>query len=456
MELQKNIFKNASAGIFNKVSNSLIRFLQVPLLIHFLGVEDFGRWTVLYTIPAWLTFTNFGFGSVGANEMSIYVSQGKIKDAQQVFSTIFVLIFGIFIIGLVLCILIIPIINWEDFLKSDLIRHNEFSNGVLWLCLSVFVSFFNEAFLGIYRAAHKAHLAILLSSILPWLNLLGFYISLNFSRHFDFLAFSLFLSNLIFVIFYGSLGIRIMPHVSFAFSCIDISKLKYLYRKGIAFQAFPLGNALVIQGNVLIIQFLLGPVFVAMYSTAKTLVNTVKQFIDIINQASWPELSHLIGARDFKQSALIHRNGLALSIIISVLGFIFLSVFGEFIYKIWVGKSILLPYHLLLIFLLAIPFNALWFTSSVVHLASNNHSGLAARYIIAAIFSSLACFVLTYFFKLEGAAISVILMDILLIPYVIRHSLLITDDNWDDFVKGTFQLIFKMPTLMLKRLSTIS
>src|SRR5665647_450785 len=87
MSVKKNIFKNASAQIISKASSSVIRLLQVPLLIHFLGVEDFGRWTVLYTIPSWLAFTNLGFGSVGANQMSMFVANGDLQNARKVFST---------------------------------------------------------------------------------------------------------------------------------------------------------------------------------------------------------------------------------------------------------------------------------------------------------------------------------------------------------------------------------
>jgi O-antigen/teichoic acid export membrane protein len=452
MDVKQNILKNASALIFSKASNSIIGLLNVPLLIHFLGVEDFGRWTVLYTIPSWLAFTNLGFGSAGANQMSMFVSNGDLQNARKVFSTTLAIITLITVLGSAISILVAPFINWEVFLKADKTRHIELYLSVIWMCLTVYISFLYEAFGGIFRAAHKAHLGALLSSSLPWLNLLAIFIALKISVRFDFIALSLLLSNIVFLFIYVSLCINALPALSFSIKLIRPLEFNYLFRKGFAFQAFPLGNALTIQGNIIIIQLLLGPVAVALFGTVKTLVNIIRQIIEIISQSTWPELSHIIGANDLKQAASINRIGVALSITLSISGFLVLSLLGVPIYSFWVGKSLSLPFHLLVLFLIPIPFFALWKTSSVVLMACNKHEGLAIRYIVAALMSSIACLILTYIFGIEGSAISIIIMDLLLIPYVIKASLRITDDTWINFVSGTLNFIKGTPGLLFGKL----
>jgi len=324
---------------------------------------------------------------------------------------------------------------------------------VMWMWITVVISFLYEAFGGIYRADHKAHLGVLLASSLPWLNLLAMYISLKYSTRFDFIALAILFSNIIFFFIYAGLSIKILPTLSFSFQLIQPTDFKYLFRKGFAFQAFPVGNALTIQGSIIIVQLILGPAAVALYGTAKTLVNTIKQVIDIISQSTWPELSHLIGSNDLKQAAAIHRMGVALAIVLSTLGFITIAIFGGAIYSFWVGKSILLPFHLLIIFLLPIPLYAFWITSSVVHLASNKHEGLAIRYIIAAFISTAACFLLTKILGIEGAAISGAIMDIVLIPYVVRYSLIITDDTWKGFLNGCLNTVTHVPSQFYSILS---
>jgi hypothetical protein len=97
----------------------------------------------------------------------------------------------------------------------------------------------------------------------------------------------------------------------------------------------------------------------------------------------------------------------------------------------------------MIVFLLPIPFNALWFTSSVVHMATNQHAGLARRYLGAALLSAISCYFLARFAGLEGAALSSLVMDLLLIPYVLKHSLYLTGDSWHEFIRGRELLTWK-------------
>jgi O-antigen/teichoic acid export membrane protein len=450
LSVKKNILRNAGAGVLSRFSGLIIRLLQVPLLLHFLGVEDFGRWTVLYTIPGWLSFANMGFGSVGANQISMFVANGDYKEARKVFSTTVGVIGCITILGFIISLLAVPHIKWENLLKSSDVRHHEYYMCVLWMCLTVFISFLYEVFWGIFRAARKAHIGVLISSMLPWLNILAISISLKISTRFDFLSLALFISNIIFLLTYFILSSRILPGIYFSFRAIQYNRIGYFIRKGFAFQAFPLGNAFIIQGNIIIVQAILGPAAVALFSTAKTLVNSVKQSLEIISQATWPELTHLLGSSDLENARKVHYNGVALGIISSLAGVIFLTIFGDFIYKIWVGKSLSLPFSLLILFLIPLPFNSLWFTSSVIHLSSNRHEGLAIRYIIAAIVSSITCLALTYGIGIAGAAISTAVMDLILIPYVVNYSIFLTKDNWGNFLSGILNVMKESPWLLRK------
>jgi hypothetical protein len=111
----------------------------------------------------------------------------------------------------------------------------------------------------------------------------------------------------------------------------------------------------------------------------------------------------------------------------------------------WTGHGLQLPVPLLVCFLLPIPFNALWFTSSVVHAAGNRHEGLAARYLIATSMSLLACAALAYFVGLPGAAVSTLVIDLLLIPYVVNGSLKMTDDSFHAFLPGMLVELKNLP-----------
>ena len=436
LQVKAALFRNALAGGAGKISLILFRIVQVPLLLSALGVEEYGRWLVLASLPTWLTLANLGFGSVAANEMSMAVAALDLPRARSVFSTTLALLAVLSLLGTAIIVLLAPLIPWETMLNVSTARHSEMTAAVLWLGLAVLISFFGDVFYGCFRAARKAHQGVLLNSIRPWADLVAMIAALHYGTRFDHLALALLCSAVIFNGCYYWLSRRSMPELSCSLRLVQPARFHELFKKGIAFQAFPLGNAVLFQGNLLVVQATLGPVAVALFGTARTLIRSVNQAMDLVNQAIWPELSHLLGSGDLSRAARLHRLAVVISVTTAILSVVGLAVFGQTLYGWWTGKAIELPQYLLLLFLLPIPFNALWFTSSVVHVACNQHEGLAVRYVAATCLSVAACIFLSSYMGIEGAALSTLVVDLVLIPYVLKRSLLLTGDSWLGFAQG--------------------
>jgi O-antigen/teichoic acid export membrane protein len=436
IELKKALFKNFLASGWGKISTIVLKLVQVPLLLLFLGAEDYGRWLVLYTLPSWLSLANLGFGSVAGNDISIAIGKGEHRTASMIYSTTFQVITYLLVGGLLLLFPLAAFFNWEQFLQLPATRHNEIMGVLIWFTLSTLLSFFGELFQARFRAARKAHIYIYLCSFRPLLELVAMIVVLQFTTRLDFLALAIFCSTIIFIAAAQWLSYRAMPALSYHRADVQKDQLRGLFRKGMAFQAFPLGNALIFQGNILVVQMVLGPVAVAVFGSIRTLVRSINQMLELINQVMWPELSILFGTGELHKAARLHRIGVAVSITIALFFVVLLGLFGERIFYWWTGGSFALSTPLLLLFLLPIPFNSLWFTSSVIHMASNKHEGLAIRYLIAMGLAVAGCYVLSYFFGMNGAAISTVIADIILIPYVFRVSLLLTGDTLERFMQG--------------------
>jgi O-antigen/teichoic acid export membrane protein len=436
MDVKKALIKNSIVGVWAKVSTLLIRIIQVPMLLYFLGVNDYGIWLVISSLPSWLTLANMGFGSVAGNDMAIAVANGEMDNARKILSSTVALIASISFAGILLLVLIAPFITWEHFFDLQASRHTELTVTMILLCSSVFLSFTTDVLSNRFRASRRAHISLLLDSFKPWLELLLMALVLHFTKRYDFMALSLLLSMVVYLVINTWLSGRSLPALSFSFKDIEVSRFKALFKKGMAFQAFPLGNALLFQGNLLIVQYMLGPIAVALFATVRTMVRSINQLVEIVNSSSWPEFSVLIGTNKLIKAARLHRIAVGFSVIAATICVFLLSIFGQTIYTLWTRKAIPLPQHLFVFFLLPIIFNAIWYTSSVVHTSSNKHEGLAIRYLISSILALSTCATLSHFFGVEGAAISTMVGDLLLIPYVIRRSLEITDDTMPAFISG--------------------
>lgn len=424
------------AGTWSRASNILFKLVQVPLLLGFLSAEDYGRWLILYSLPSWLSYASQGFGSVAANEIPIQVAAGEDVAAKRIFSTSFAFMLALTLGGLLLVGLISPWFPWANLLSTSVERHGEMATAAIWLTLSMLLSFLGELFYGRYRAAQKAHTAIFVASFHSWIELIFLIIAFQFTTRFDLLALSVCCATVVYLLSYGWLSYRAFPSIRFRWQEIDKTQFGMLFKKGFAFQAFPLGNALLFQGNLLVVQLLLGPAAVALFGTVRTLVRVLNQALELVSKSIWPEMSYLFGAGDLAGMRSIHRLGVGLCILLSIGGVIGLSLTGGYLYSFWVGDALQLPLFLLVLFLLPVPFNALWLTSSTVLLASNRHEKLATRYLAATAISAVGCIGLTYLLGIGGAAMSTVVADLILIPYVVQQALLHTNDEWGSFTTG--------------------
>lgn len=436
MSLKRNILKNSLASFFGKISVVLIRFLQVPIYILSLGVTDYGHWLVISSLPSWLAVSNLGFGSVAANEISMSVAAGDFKAANRVYSTTVFIISIITLLGTIVVTSVVLFLPNSYFTTSTSSSTSEVKFAIIWLSLSVFISFLAEVFGGRLRAINKAHKSLFLGAIKPWIDFLFFFIVLQVSKRFDYLAFASFVSVVVYTLVIGMYSRGSITNVFFSITNIHRDYINKLFTKGLAFQAFPLGNAIMFQGNILVIQSVLGPVSVVLFSTARTLVRSVNQLMEMVNQIVWPEFTLLFGRQDFESIRKLHRSSVLISVLGSLISIIVLALIGVPLYQLWTGKAVMLSQNLLLLFLLPIPFNALWYTSSVVHAACNKHEALALRYLFSCATSLVSCFFLSKYFSIEGAAISTILADLLLIRFVFNRSIKLTGDTVQNFFLG--------------------
>src|ERR1700722_8622611 len=70
-----------------KISSTAIQLIQVPVFLHFWSVPLYGEWMIVNSIPAYLSFSNAGFGSVAGNEMTMLVARGDRAAALRIFQS---------------------------------------------------------------------------------------------------------------------------------------------------------------------------------------------------------------------------------------------------------------------------------------------------------------------------------------------------------------------------------
>ena len=424
------VARNLMAQVWTRlVSNVGVRLLQVPLLLSALGQDDYGRWLVVSIIPAWLTLLNMGIGTVSGNALVMEVAAGDMSAARKTYADAMSVTLRIIATAIPLLAAFIFIFPGLFFSELSASKRIEATWGILLLCISVLVTFVTDIHATKLRAAGKADVAAFLLGGQLWLELVFILVAIHFSPRLDYLGTANLISTLIYAWATWSLGRSMLPDIRYLPAQSDKSGRLSLLKKGAIYQSFPLGHAIILQGQLLVVHQTMGAASVAVFSTARTLVRLVSQGVEMVNHSVWPELSRLFGAGDLKSAARLHRTSVSTALILSAGGAIFLWFFGAGLYALWTHEILQIDPNLLLPLLITIPLGACWYTSSMVSLSCNEYEGLTKRFLGASLASHLFCWWFSLSFGLPGTALSPLIADAIMIPYVLRQSLRLTGDD---------------------------
>jgi O-antigen/teichoic acid export membrane protein len=206
--------------------------------------------------------------------------------------------------------------------------------------------------------------------------------------------------------------------------------------------SFPLVNALNLQGILVVIGYVMGPVAVVTFNTARTISRSAAQGMNLINNSIWPEMSAAFGVGAMDVARMLHRRACQISLLLCLgitLGVAFL---GDWIWRVWTVGKVPTDPVLLNIMLLQMVVSAFWFTSSVVPLATNQHQRVARAMLTATCMALVLAWLLLHVpsLGLRGAAIALVAGDVFTAFYVLRESLGLLGDNLGGFARSMLDL----------------
>jgi O-antigen/teichoic acid export membrane protein len=441
--LAGRLTRNLSASLLAKASVSIYRVAVIPLLIWFLGAERYGEWLLLSAIPSWLALSSFSLGSVAANAMTLHAAKGEHREARGIYSTTLVALAAFSVSGTLLA----GGILWLAWAGALTLPGQSFDVSgstllaIALLCCSVFVSFFAEPFVARLRAVGQADIGIALGGTMPWIEAACCGVALMVRADFVSLAMATLIARCLYVCVNWWFSRRAHEELRFCWRDVQTSLVAPLLSKGIAYQALPLGHALSNQAMLMVVGAAIGPLAVAVFGTARTMIRLGTQAMELINFAVWPEMSLLLGAGDYMQAAALHRAAAAFTISAGVATALGAALVGPWVFDVWTLHELSVTHGLMAVFGLSMLLQSLWHASLIVQLAANQHEGVAWRYVGGALLAVLLCYPLGRMWGLYGAAGSTLIVDALLIPYSLAKALTITHDTMVEFVGGLLPAI---------------
>jgi len=429
--LWSRLTKGASAQVFSQAVNTIIRLAEVPLFLHFWGAQLYGEWLIIAAIPAYLAMTDLGFAGAAGREMAMRVGAGKREDALVIFQSCALLIACLSVVvafGVSVLAFVAPLEQW---FHMELIGETGARLLLVILSIHVLLNLQNGLLYGVYYCEGQYGLGTLLLALTRLLEFTFLATCIVLGGGPVYAALGFFCGRLLGVFIMRFVLWQRTPWVKYGIRHVSLETTKYLVRPALASTAFPIGNALNIQGMRLIVGVLFGPASVVVFSTLRTLTRVTNQVVNSVNCITEPELSVAFGGKNTHLIRQLYRRSCQISVWGAGLVVIVLALAGDSILRIWTGGRIEMVWSLYSLLLLTVIANALWFTAMRVAYATNRHGSLALAYLF--VYGALA-FSVAYggarIYGINAIGAALLLAEIIMTAYVLPFSLKMVDDNW--------------------------
>ena len=166
---RKRLKNNILSGFSTDLVQIITQIAFAPLMIIFWGVEKFGIWLFLLSIPNILLVFNLNFNGASINEMTMFNSKKNYKKSNEIFqNSIIFTIINIFFFSLLLFFLYF--FKDFDFIILKNIKYDELIIILFFLITSIYFNFINSLFSIGLQSYGKHYITFNVSNITDFLS----------------------------------------------------------------------------------------------------------------------------------------------------------------------------------------------------------------------------------------------------------------------------------------------
>ena len=451
---KRRLFLGFVSNWISKLATTIVQLVQVPVFLHFWSVPLYGEWMIVTAVPSYLNVSNFGFGNVAGNEMSMMTARGDREGALRVFQSCWWLITIICSACIVLLGLALYFTPAAKLLKLHAIDASDTKWIIFYLGCSVLLGQLEALLQSAYRCVGRYPYGSFLKSVfsLAAFALMLVPVCLGGGARVTALVFAS--ANAFFTLLLCFMVRRDLPWIRYGWTHASFAEIRRLTGPAFAFMAFPIGNALNLQGTLMAIGYALGPTAVVIFGTARTVSRVALQLVQMVNNTFWPEMSSAFGTNDVALIRTLHRRACQMGLIIAVLIVTAMMTLGPWFLTHWTGGHVPPSRDLLSILLMVVVAYSLWSTSSTLLAAVNKHQKLAAWYLLGTSVTVVLTYFLAKHFGLLWAAASLLVSEMVMNTYVLPATLKLSHDTFPAFVASMFHFPASLkPQALLKNFS---
>lgn len=424
------MIRRVAAGIgmtaFDKLVVAGTQLALVPILATRWGLELYGQWLLLATLPQFLSMSDLGFATAAGTRMTMAAARGDRAEALRIFQS-----------------------AWRAILASSAVVLATLFAAV-WLLPDVLFAHSPAASVGEARLTLLILIAYGVLAVQGSIVFAGFRAAQQFPVGAFWNAMVLLIENaaLIATVWLGggmaaaacawligrSLGLigqqlllrARVPWLRLGLGHGSWSEARALMKPAGAVMLMPLAQALVLQGTAVMVGLAGGQALVPVFTAARTLSRVGLQLCWIVSTPLMPEFSAAVARRDRPGMATMLLVLLGVSALLVVpygLGFMTL---GAPMIALWTHGAIEAPLGLIVGMGLTIVFGGLWYPVSNLILACDRPAAYTRPYVLLAALNLPLAFLATRLVGVAGAGLAMALLDggmLVVVTRIARRSL---------------------------------
>lgn len=339
--------KNIIVSVLLKGIDSIVYLLLVPVTLGYLNQYEYGIWLTLNSILMWINSFDIGLGNGMRNKLAIAIAKDDRNLGRIYVSTTFYMLIMLMGALIVIGTICEPFIDWYGILgtTSSMVPH---LNKIVYVAFTIFCLNFIFKFIGnVYLAMQLPAVNNLMVVGGHLLSLIIIFILTKTTSGSLFLVAIVYSASplLIYLLAYPITFCRIYPYLKPSVKQFQWTYLKDLFNIGVQFFLLQLSAILLFAFANLLISHMFGPENVTPYNIAYRYFSLVPMAMSLVLAPMWSATTEAYTKGDIawveKTMKSVHKV-----LLIMTFGLILMTATSEFIYNIWVGPEINIPFIL--------------------------------------------------------------------------------------------------------------
>lgn len=313
------------------------QLLLPPAFLHFYGLSLYGEWIVLSGTLSYLATLNFGITTYASNELTMLRKRGELDEYRKLQASTLVLLVIMICIGL-LAVSSVFFLPLARMLHLTVMAPAEVTLTAFFLGLQMLVGILAGYLNGLFMVVEKTHRGLSWAIARSFAVTLACFILAMVRVSFHILAISQLAAALVITLLSVFDLKRQLGDLPLGIHGANwMTAMRTLKPSGMFAMIFT-QQMLMYQAPINILQWILGPSVVVLFSTSRTVLSAARQLLAPITSAIAPEITFSFANRDMKKMLYIFHQSERIVFALIPIANLGAFLFAPIIIRVWLHR----------------------------------------------------------------------------------------------------------------------